>query len=534
MKRLIRLCTDFLRNYNLDNCLTAHYIADRAGLNDIYHEIHDFIMENFFDISNTEEFLHYPADRLSTLLSDDDVNVEHELQLFQAVLRWTENQHGDITRDAPLILKHIRFGLMSPEEIVQNVESAKHLMNIPECYILVLEAFRYFSLRASKGGTRPTPVKPRKGMNKVQNARRASIAIGAKTPSPAVIASHLARLEEKMLEEQNTNSEHAIPSSHTEKLDDKHLLLSVGGVYKDGDLDDPGRTVNVYDPVRCEWTLMTTMKHPRNHHVVQVVGRFLYVIGGSNPYADGGEFMSPVNTACKYDMGKNEWSSMAPMLTARVFFQAAVLDGDIYVVGGQGSKGSVLSSVEKYNPATDKWSHVCSLSSPRYAIALAVHHGLLYAVGGYCEDVKSPVLANVECYHPQNDRWMQKNPMRYARCHASLADVQGKLYLFGGMVKTSYFADDCRSLPSVDIYRDTEDIWEYVTDLTDARHEAGICVVGPKVYIIGGISATEKLILSSVECYDTLEGIWLHPGPTELPKPALGHSCCTMPRELLN
>lgn len=514
MKMLLKMCLDVLGRYDVHTCLKALYIAERIGLKDIRREIYEFIMENFIEVSNTKQFLQYPADLLSSLLGSDDLNVDHEIQVFHPALKWIEHNQRDSAGIATMLLKQIRFGLMTPEELVQNVESNRLVMDIPACYILVLRAFRYLLLRDSelKCGMRPSPVNPRKGMNKDYHSRLTSATGGVSSPS------HMTTLQEKI--------------KHPVSVDEKYIF-SVGGVCKQETFDSTGRAVNMYDPEANQWTLLTKLPRPRSHHAIQVMGKCLYVIGGSDPYDNkDGKFMSPTSTSYKYDIVKNKWFEISPMTTARVFFQAAVLEDHIYVVGGQGSKGSVLSSVEKYNPRTNTWHLVCPLSSPRYATALSAHQGFLYAVGGFCEDVKSPVMANVECYDPQQDRWFQRNPLRSARCHASLAEAQGRLFIFGGMTKTNYMSNDSRSLSNVDMYKDAEDAWESVTDLPKARHEAGICVVGVKIYILGGIDAAEKRILSSVECYDVSSGVWQHPSPAALPTPIFGHSCHTMPKKV--
>ncbi|XP_070559808.1 kelch-like protein 31 [Ptychodera flava] len=546
MKRLIKMCTDFLRNFDFEHCLTALYIADRAGLKDVYTEILGFVTENFLEVANLEEFLRYPPERLTRLLADDDLCVENEIQVFHVALQWIEANGEMGMRYAPAIMKQIRFGLMSPEEIVQNVESVNFLMDLPECHVLILEAFRYFSLRAChKGSLRPHPINPRKGMNKVRNARRASIAIpdeivshGKKilgVPTPFALASKIGSREDSELTStgglvkiEPVTVQKPLQENRPALSPDKECILCSGGINTVADVDNPGRMVNCFDPLQNSWSKLTEMPYPRNHHAAQFVNGYLYIIGGSDPNAESEEFMSPMSTACRYDIASKKWEDIAPMKTSRVFFQVAVLYGQLYVVGGQDAKGRILSSVERYDSATNTWRYTASLSSPRYAVSVAPHRGMLFAVGGYNDNGKTPVLSTVECYDPHSDLWTEKSPLRYARCHASMADVVGKLYLFGGMVKTNSSDEDCRSLPSVDVYIDNDDTWEYVTDLSEARHESSVAVMGTKVFIIGGISAMEKQVLSSVECYDALTGQWQSPNVPSLPRPAFGHSCCVM------
>ncbi|XP_077988448.1 kelch-like protein 26 [Glandiceps talaboti] len=548
MKRLVKICTDFLRSFEFDECLMALYIADKAGLRDIHEEVQSFVMDNFLEVTLLEEFNNYPHVNLAVLLSNDELNVESEMQVFRAALRWIEANGNYGLKHAPLLMKQIRFGLMQPEEIVQQVEKVKYIMEIAECHILVLNAFRYFSLRASnKGNLRPPPVRPRKGMNKVRSARRASVAIdnvsivsirdklpskdvtrpsSRGVPSPFVLASRLAAVGEENAKKNHSSSSKQSISS--QPRGDKEGILTIGGLNKEGDIDSPVMKLSLFDPMENKWSTLTSLPHPRNHHAAQVVDGYLYVIGGSGPATKDDSLMSPTSTNYRYDIANDKWDEMSPMKISRIFFQVTVLFGQLYVVGGQDSKGRILSSVERYDPVTNSWRYVASLSSARYSVSLASHRGKLFAVGGYCDDPKTPVVGTVECYDPLSDRWTEKNPLRYGRCHASMVDVGERLYLFGGMMKTGSTDEDCQSLPDVHRYLDDDDTWEYVTDMVEARHESGIAVVGTRIYIIGGISAKEKLLLSSVECFDTMAGHWQHPKPPDLPKPVFGHSCCVM------
>jgi hypothetical protein len=46
------------------------------------------------------------------------------------------------------------------------------------------------------------------------------------------------------------------------------------------------------------------------------------------------------------------------MGTARAYFGACVIVGEVYVTGGKGSGTMALANVEKYSPLSDTWSVV--------------------------------------------------------------------------------------------------------------------------------------------------------------------------------
>eukprot|EP00966_Prymnesium_polylepis_P169740 3924444-Prymnesium_polylepis.1 len=57
----------------------------------------------------------------------------------------------------------------------------------------------------------------------------------------------------------------------------------------------------------------------------------------------------------RYEPSKGAWTEVAPMCTPREYVGAAVLDGRIYVAGGQDDELD-LASVERYSPADNTWA----------------------------------------------------------------------------------------------------------------------------------------------------------------------------------
>src|SRR5215831_1210631 len=60
----------------------------------------------------------------------------------------------------------------------------------------------------------------------------------------------------------------------------------------------------------------------------------------------------------------NTWTAGAPMPTAVWNPAAAVLNGQIYVVGGINNDNTIISDTQIYNPSTDSWSAGVALPTP--------------------------------------------------------------------------------------------------------------------------------------------------------------------------
>ena len=93
--------------------------------------------------------------------------------------------------------------------------------------------------------------------------------------------------------------------------------------------------------------------------------RELYVMGGcDDDYR--------LNTMVCYDPKTKQWSTLPPMPTARDSPGAAVLEGKLYVVGGEDADNHTHNTVECYDPKTKQWSTLPPMATARYAMGTAV------------------------------------------------------------------------------------------------------------------------------------------------------------------
>jgi hypothetical protein len=90
------------------------------------------------------------------------------------------------------------------------------------------------------------------------------------------------------------------------------------------------------------------MPTPRASFGIAVYQNKVYVIGGFTGVEDAKYVLSGANEV--YDPATETWEPKVSMPTPRMGMQANVVDGKIYVIGGNSSANKV------YNPATDSWT----------------------------------------------------------------------------------------------------------------------------------------------------------------------------------
>uniref|UniRef100_A0A8C5B5E7 Kelch-like family member 5 n=1 Tax=Gadus morhua TaxID=8049 RepID=A0A8C5B5E7_GADMO len=257
----------------------------------------------------------------------------------------------------------------------------------------------------------------------------------------------------------------------------------------------PGATsIEQYCLRRDTWSQVATMSGRRLQFGVAVLDGRLHVVGGR----DG---LKTLNTVECYNPHSKSWSALPPMSTHRHGLGVAVLEGPMYAVGGHDG-WSYLSTVERWDPQARLWSFISSMSTPRSTVGVAVLNGKLYAVGG--RDGSS-CLRSVECFDPHTNRWSGCSPMAKRRGGVGVATWNGFLYAIGGhdapASSLSSRLSDC-----VERYDPQTDAWTTVAPMSISRDAVGVCLLGDRLYAVGGYDG--QVYLNTVESYDPQTNEW--------------------------
>ena len=85
-----------------------------------------------------------------------------------------------------------------------------------------------------------------------------------------------------------------------------------------------------------------------------------------------------------YDPTTNTWETLAPMPTGRSGIAGAVVNGCLYVFGGEGARrpGGTFNENEVYDPRTNSWESAPPMPTARHGIGAAVVGTEMYIPGG--------------------------------------------------------------------------------------------------------------------------------------------------------
>lgn len=116
-QQALALCLRFLReNMEVASCLDVASFAEAYGVAELLEEATDFILRNFWEVSQTAKFHDLPAEKLLEIIRHDGLCVPTELAVFRAVSAWIETDPTERVGHAGALMSGVRFPLMTFRE----------------------------------------------------------------------------------------------------------------------------------------------------------------------------------------------------------------------------------------------------------------------------------------------------------------------------------------------------------------------------------------------------------------------------------
>lgn len=212
----------------------------------------------------------------------------------------------------------------------------------------------------------------------------------------------------------------------------------------------------------------------------------------------------------------NTWSKGKAMPVGVAYAPAALLEGQIYVVGGLDAANAVVSDLQIYNPATNTWSTGAALPTATEASSAAVVNNVLYVFGGD-NGVSAPTNA-VWAYNPSTKKWTGKAAMLTAR-NGTLAVVEnGIIYVIGGNL-----GHGANFTATVESYNPATNTWKTEAPMDGAKDYPGGGLIGTTIVAADGAPAG-SVVTGDTEGYNAVTNKWteLTADPTARTGPCSG------------
>ncbi len=260
-----------------------------------------------------------------------------------------------------------------------------------------------------------------------------------------------------------------------------------------------------------EWINTTPLSIPRAGAASVVWQGKIYVFGGKSINN------RVLNTVEVYDPVIEQWdTTRVPHFDKGRYNTAAVVfKNKIYLIGGR-NEGDVIDDVEVYDPVQNLWSEAQELHMEREGHTAAVLNGRIYVFGGQNED--HYVVGKVEWYDVNKNKWMEeKNGMQQPRVAPLALEINNLLYMFGGyyfgLTRTFYTAQ----LQSGNLK------WVKGADLPQPRAYGVAILKQDSVFLIGG--EISDGVTDKVTVYDLNRKTYVQEASLNTPRSGLTGVC---------
>jgi N-acetylneuraminic acid mutarotase len=205
--------------------------------------------------------------------------------------------------------------------------------------------------------------------------------------------------------------------------------IYVAGYYINNTMSTSTTKTYLYDPKSDTWSAKAALPTgtERAAGCVAVDAGSMYVVGGAH---EG----KSVAYAARYDAAGDTWEALPPLPERREHCTAGMLGGILYIAGGRmdGITG-IEPKTWAFDPSSKVWTEKASLDPPRGGLAGAVLNGRLYVFGGEGNAGRSSgVFPDIDAYDPATNTWQTLAPMFVPRHGYGAATLNGRIYLPGG------------------------------------------------------------------------------------------------------
>lgn len=238
--------------------------------------------------------------------------------------------------------------------------------------------------------------------------------------------------------------------------------------------------VDVYDPSADRWESRRPIPTPRSKAAAAVVQGSIYVIGGER--SDKIEV---------YDIATDSWSSRKPLPllqrdNAGIGFNLQtpfLADSTVHAINDR--IYMIAGYVRIYLPASDEWQVGARIRRPRVGKASGVVDGKIYMHGG--DPQRGPPMRS-EVYNPVNNQVTRPPTSSFLVPIKSAGCVHGRnIYLFGGQIgkrdnigRYSYSRNPTKAVFAFDV--DSKQ-WEKKSAMPTPRKATTCAVVGDRIFV---------------------------------------------------
>ncbi|XP_077295646.1 kelch-like protein 28 isoform X2 [Arctopsyche grandis] len=376
-----------------------------------------YILDNYLQIIQEDEFLNMSCERLGELLQSEDLNVAREEQAFQGLKIWVQKNYESRKNHLDTLLKYIRLPLLPVQFILDEVKPLCY--DSLRCCQMLLDTIEYHHNPEKRSRLSSLNAKPRKC------CKQTILIIGGEHDRNS------GKIEFYNADNDKWSTYYDINNKITlfEAVVMNNKLITMGGLFDNKSTNK----VSCFDLVTKETTQLQSMQKERRYFAATVIDDQIFVIGGRN------ERNGAMDSVERYDLVTNTWTNMAHMLTPRCGHGITVIGKEIYAIGGCDNSNNKLNTMEIYNTQQDVWRAAPKMNEKRYYFAAVAMGNHIYAIGGHC-GLSS--LKSVERFDIKSQTWTSLASLPEPKFGHQAIAFNDKIICIGGHISKSVLEFD--------------------------------------------------------------------------------------------
>ncbi|KAM8953550.1 kelch-like protein 6 [Pelodytes ibericus] len=410
--RMVDACSSFLSEaLHPENCVGILRLADTHSLDPLKMRVQNYIIQNFSQVLNHEDFLELQPEILYHILKSDELYVTEEAQVFETVINWVHYKQSERLSLLPNLLECVRLPLLDPWYLVGTVEANELIRQCPDVFPLMQEARMYY-LTGNEIISERT--KPR--MHEFQS--EVFMIIGGCTKDEKFVTEvtcldplRRSRLEVAKLPTSDQDNE-----NEEKKWVEFACITFKNEVYISGGKETQ-HDVWKYNSSINKWIQIEYLNVGRWRHKMAALCGKVYTIGGF----DGSQRIYSVEA---YDPFHNCWTEVAPLLFSVSSFASASYQNKLYIIGGGPNGKLATDKTQCYDPTINKWTLKSPMPVEAKCINAVSFHDHIYIVGGAMKALYS--------YSPLQDSWCLVTTFSHERASCGIAACCNKIFITGG------------------------------------------------------------------------------------------------------
>ncbi|XP_057680963.1 kelch-like protein 40b [Corythoichthys intestinalis] len=458
---IFTVCVSFLqKRLSLSNCLAVFRLGLMLDCPRLAVSARNFACERFRLISRDEDFLQLQPSELAAILAHDNLDVDSEELVFEALMRWVARDLGEREKDLPGLLDCVRLRLLGEEYLKEKVEKNKLISNNPEL------KKKLQLVRDAQDGKMPEAKAAHK--KKEDGSENNEDEEQEETLLPSILNDNMRFgmfVRELILMISDAGSvaydpngndcfmasvSTQVPKNHVSLVTKENQIFVAGGLFIDEqNKEDPLCSYFLqYDPVNADWLGMPPLPSPRFLFGLGEAENSIFVMGGKEVK----DQEHTLDSVLVYDRQSFKWGESDPLPYA-AYGHATVSSNDVvYVIGGKGDDKNCLSKMYAYDARRFEWKELAPMKTARSLFGATVHQNKIYVAAGVTD---TGLTDSVEVYDIATNKWSDFEPFPQERSSVNLVSLGGSLFAVGGFAMMPL--EDSEEI----IPKEMNDIWRY-------------------------------------------------------------------------